>query len=183
MYFDAELLPHYGWLFPEPGGTVNLGLCVEPTRRGGRPIRQIFRRFLERHFARRLAGARQLGDWRGHPIVVSDSFGHRAEPGVLLVGEACRLVNAATGEGIAYAIQSGMLAARAMADGLRRGDDVAAVTAAYMRSVRWALELPLRGGELFRSHGVALIEPLVSLGRHPLFRRWAKQQQVVSPES
>ena len=102
---------------------------------------------------------------------------------MLLVGEACRLVNAATGEGIAYAIQSGMLAARAMADGLRRGDDVAAVTAAYMRSVRWALELPLRGGELFRSHGVALIEPLVSLGRHPLFRRWAKQQQVVSPES
>jgi geranylgeranyl reductase family protein len=182
MFFDAELMPHYGWLFPEPGGTVNIGLCVEPARRGGLPIRRVFRRFLDRHFACRLAGARPLGDWRGHPIVVSDSFGHHAEPGVLLVGEACRLVNAATGEGIAYAIQSGMLAARALADGLRCGDDVATVTAAYTRSVRWALELPLRGGELFRSRGVELIDPLVRLGRHPLFRRFAKQKQPASPD-
>ncbi|MBI5487537.1 MAG: NAD(P)/FAD-dependent oxidoreductase [Deltaproteobacteria bacterium] len=175
MFFDAELSPHYAWLFPESDDRVNVGLCVEADRHAGTPIREVFRRFLERHYATELAAARPLGEWRGHPMVVTDVVEHHAPAGVLLVGEACRLVNPATGEGISYAIESGLHAAGFVADALEYGGDPLAVAKRYERSLRWKLEPGLRGGELFRRWGVGLIDPLVRLGQSAWFRRWAKQ--------
>ena len=178
MFFDADLAPHYGWLFPEAPDRVNIGICVEADRHSGTPIREVFRRFLDRHYAAQLPAAHQLGEWRGHPLVVTDRIEHHAAPNVLLVGEACRLVNPATGEGISYAMESGELAADAVADALQRGDDPLAVAKRYEKKLRWRIEPGLRGGEIFRRWGVALIDPIVTLGNHPRFRRWAKQQPL-----
>jgi len=175
MIFDPELEPHYGWLFPEAADRVNIGICIQDERREGRSIREVFQRFLDKYYAARLAGARQLGDWRGHPVLVTGSIRHLADPGVLLVGEACRLVNATTGEGIAYAMESGLLAAGAIARGMRDDRDPVSVTRAYVRSLRFRLGLQLFVGDRVSRHGMGWLDHIVSLGRNPLFRRIAKQ--------
>ena len=86
MIFDAELAPQYGWLFPESDNRANIGLCIHRDRRRQRSIRDWFGSFLDRHFHQRLAGARQIGPWRGHPISTSVRIEHHAPPGVLVAG-------------------------------------------------------------------------------------------------
>ncbi len=179
MMFDPALVPHYGWLFPEGPARVNIGICVEPERHAGTPIRELFRRFLDKYYAERLRGARQVGDWRGHPIVAAVRIEHHAPPGVLLVGEACRLVNCATGEGISYAMQSAMLAGDAIADAStgsgHAGGDPLEVAESYERALRKAFTLPYRASDLFRRRGIGLLDPLARLGNNALFRRFARQ--------
>ena len=56
--------------------------------------------------------------------------------GLLMVGDAVGLVDVPSLKGIHYAMQSGMLAARAIFDGLKRGDTSASSLAQYDRAVR-----------------------------------------------
>lgn len=175
MLFEPELAPHYGWLFPESDTRANLGVVVEAGRHAGTPIRELFARFLERHYGRRLAGAGQLGAWRGHPIVASARVEHHAAPGVLLAGESCRLVNVATGEGISYAMESGQLAAEAACESLRTGEVPATVAARYAARLRRRLAAPYLVSDLFHRRGMPLLEGVARLGAHPLFRRLAGQ--------
>lgn len=183
MLFLPELAPHYGWLFPESDTRANLGICVEAGRRAGTPIRDLFARFLERHYARRLAGAAPIGAWRGHPIVPSAAVEHHALPGVLLAGEACRLVNVATGEGISYAMESGQLAAEAICEALRSGEDPATTANRYAARLRRRLAAPYLVSDLFRRHGAPLLEGLARLGAHPWFRRLARQAPAAAGSS
>jgi geranylgeranyl reductase family protein len=179
LLFDPALAPHYGWLFPESDTRANLGVCIEAGRRAGTPIRDLLARFLDRHYGRRLAGAVQLGDRRGHPIVPSVRVEHHAAPGVLLAGEACRLVNAATGEGISYALESGRLAAEALTEALRTGEAPETTAARYVAQLRRRLAAPYLVAELFRRRGMPLLEGVARLGAHPLFRRLAGQAPAV----
>lgn len=123
MYFDAELAPHYGWLFPEGNGEVNIGICLDGRHRGGLRVTEHFDRFLARHFAGRMDEATPLGPPRGHPIAAAGWVPTpKVPPGVLVVGEAARLANRLTGEGIYHALVSGQLAAQAIQrHGTRRG--------------------------------------------------------------
>jgi len=163
MFFDAELCPHYGWLFPESDTRVNVGLCVDAQRRSSRNVRDRFGAFLERHLGKRLAGARQVGDWRGHPILGTDWIEHVAPPGVLVVGEAARLVNVATGEGITNAIRSGMAAASAIARA-RPGTDPQAVAAGYTQLLRRRAGWGLLAGEVFCRVGATLVDAFTRVG-------------------
>jgi len=120
LYYDSQLAPHYGWLFPEGPDRVNIGVCFDRRGRSGRPTREVFEAFLRRHFSQRLDGAQRLGT-RGHPIATTAQISAQPGPvGVLRVGEAARLANYATGEGISTALASGQLAAMAIAMGERR---------------------------------------------------------------
>ena len=122
MYFDPELAPHYGWLFPEGEGRVNIGLCLDGRQRAGLRVTECFNRFLARHFAGRMGGATLLGPLRGHPIAASGWVPTpKVLPGVLVVGEAARLANRITGEGIYHALVSGRLAAQAILHASARG--------------------------------------------------------------
>lgn len=123
MVYDPGLKPHYGWLFPESPVRVNIGICLFADRLRGRSVRDIFQGFLETHFGKRLAGADQVGRWKGHPISTTASVSHTAPPGVLKIGEANRLTNIATGEGISYTLESGLLAIRAIRTGESGGWD------------------------------------------------------------
>jgi geranylgeranyl reductase family protein len=181
MYFDAEIAPHYGWLFPESDTRANVGLCADARRLAGRPVRDVFARFLDRHFAARCAGARLLGPWRGFPISVTAEIRHHAPPGTLLAGEACRLVNPATGEGISYATYSGALAARLVDEALGLGADPAAVARAYERRLRLRSEASLRAGEWFLRFGMPLVESAVHLGEVPWLRRRLGQDPPTPP--
>jgi flavin-dependent dehydrogenase len=117
MIFDRQLAPLYGWLFPETETRVNIGICMEGQEPNGekaqRNVREVFDRFLKDHFAGRLERARQLGRFKGHPIVHSTWVDHCTAPGALFLGEAARLTHNATGEGISQAMQSGIFAAEA----------------------------------------------------------------------
>jgi electron-transferring-flavoprotein dehydrogenase len=60
---------------------------------------------------------------------------HRHGEGVLLVGDAAGYVEVASLKGIHYAMQSGLLAARAVFAALKRGDTSAGALSAYDRAV------------------------------------------------
>jgi geranylgeranyl reductase family protein len=119
MLFDRNVAPLYGWLFPEGGSRVNIGICIEGPREGAkveRNVRDVFARFLEDHYAARLRHATPVGKLKGHPIVYTTWVAHNTAPGALYVGEAARMTHNATGEGISQAMQSGVYAAEALSD-------------------------------------------------------------------
>jgi flavin-dependent dehydrogenase len=67
---------------------------------------------VERNVGKRLHRAEQVGKYRGAPISYTKEVGPIATPGALWIGEAARLTNAATGEGIYYAMRSGQIASQ-----------------------------------------------------------------------
>ncbi len=119
MVFDRNLAPLYGWMFPEDGERVNIGICMDGEDAGGakttRNVREVFQRFVDDHYGERLRGARQVGRLKGHPISYTTWIAHTHGPGVLYLGEAARITHNATGEGIYQAMQSGLYAAEAVA--------------------------------------------------------------------
>ncbi len=121
MVFDYELLPHYGWVFPEGEGIVNIGVCLHRDRLRGRNVVDVFDAFLERHYAKRLSGASRVGKSRSFVINTSGSVKAVYARGMLYAGEAGRLCNPATAEGISYAMESGVLAADAVLRAYERG--------------------------------------------------------------
>jgi geranylgeranyl reductase family protein len=103
----------YGWAFPK-AGSVTLG--IGGVHRHNPDLRASFETFAARHGAR-------LSDLRCKGAFLP--FGEvRPVPGkgrVLLAGDAAGLVDPITGEGIAWAMKSGALAATAAVEALRRG--------------------------------------------------------------
>jgi flavin-dependent dehydrogenase len=82
-------------------------------------------------------------EWRGHHLPLSGWRWHQPDGPVLLVGDAAGLVNPMTGEGIYYAVATGLSAGRAAARALRRKDPSAA-GALHRTSVRRLLARHLR---------------------------------------
>ncbi len=99
MIFDKLVEPHYGWLFPEGPARVNIGICYEDPDLA-KNARQLFEDFLHKHYVARLANARQVGTWKGHPISYSATIRKLTSPGRIVVGEAGRITHPATAEGI-----------------------------------------------------------------------------------
>jgi geranylgeranyl reductase family protein len=132
MWFDRRVAPWYGWLFPETKTRVNIGICYDPDDAAN--PREIFSEIVARHVGEpRMRRAEQVIKFRGAPIVYADSVGPVAQPGALWIGESARLTNAATGEGIGYAMQSALIATDAIA---RFPDEV--LGAQYEKALRWA---------------------------------------------
>ena len=115
LFFDRELKPHYGWVFPETPRRVNVGLCFLPGPNQPN-AREHFQGFLERRLQHRLRRADQLGKWIGHPVNVSAMPRKLAAPGVLRAGEAGWLADFATAEGIYHALVSGHTAGTHLAE-------------------------------------------------------------------
>ncbi len=149
MVFDRDLAPYYGWLFPENDQKVNIGITYEDSK-NERNARDVFQRFLDKHYATRLRSAKQLGAWKGHPIAYSYRIRKLTSMGCMLIGEAGLLTHPATGEGIYQGMKSGVLAAEALRS-LFAGGDEAAVFASYERRVRAAFQLSFLGGAVFRA--------------------------------
>jgi flavin-dependent dehydrogenase len=119
----------YGWVLRK-GNWLNIGLG----RRDGRDLPRRADEFLTWLTAtgRIPTGvARQL---RSHAyLLYAESPRALAAEGVLLVGDAAGLAGARSGEGIRPAVESGLLAARAIAEGIRRPP--AEMARAYARAL------------------------------------------------
>ncbi|HLV43397.1 MAG TPA: geranylgeranyl reductase family protein [Aggregatilineales bacterium] len=122
FYFDLELLPGYGWVFPTGNGTANIGVGVLPvfwsTRR---PARDLLDEFLKRRQAGGLAGLSRCGPVKGYPLRIDFPAQRAAGENWVVVGEAAGLVNPVTGEGIDLALESGLMAARCLHDDIAEG--------------------------------------------------------------
>ena len=120
MIFSKHVQPLYGWMFPEAKNRVNIGICIDgedgKNATGKRNVRDVFNAFLDENYSKQLAGARQIGRLKGHPISWTNWVRDVSAPGVVYVGEAARMTHNATGEGIFQAMQSGVFAADAVAD-------------------------------------------------------------------
>jgi len=154
MVFDPEVSPLYGWLFPETRTRVNIGICLDAQDEYGRKVprdlRAVFRAFLNRHYADELRGARQVGRWKGHPIVHTTWIASVSRPGALLIGEAARLTHNGTGEGISQAMQSGIYGAEAVARVVRGEATEAEAWRGYLRALRKRFTLGFAAGHLLR---------------------------------
>jgi menaquinone-9 beta-reductase len=115
------LLPGYGWLFPVAGGRINLGAGLLNTFKG---FKDISAQRLFDAFATMLPSdwgiSEETADGRvlSGPLPMSFNRVPQAVPGMLLVGDAAGAVNPFNGEGIAYAMESGELAAELVRDAL-----------------------------------------------------------------
>jgi flavin-dependent dehydrogenase len=173
MVFDPMVLPLYGWLFPEGGGRVNIGIAYEDPG-GTKNAREMFRRFLDKHYARRLEAARPIGGWKGHPVATSYRIERLTSPGRIVVGESGFLTHPATAEGIYQGMRSGMMAAEALRDVLRSGVREKTAFAAYERGCRKAFRASFLGGGAFRLMlKTPALDLLARLSSQPLVRRTA----------
>jgi menaquinone-9 beta-reductase len=118
------LLPGYGWLFPVPDGTVNLGAGLLNTFKD---FRSVSAQRLFDAFARMLPeawGIREQtaeGPVRSGPLPMGMNRTPAAVPGMLLAGDAAGIVNPFNGEGITYAMESAQVAAELVTESLEHG--------------------------------------------------------------
>ncbi|MFE4976528.1 geranylgeranyl reductase family protein [Kitasatospora sp. NPDC056651] len=117
-------LPGYAWVFGMGDGTVNVGLGVLDTARAEVDWRELLRRWCE-----------GLPPEYGYtPDAVTEPIRGAALPmglnrrphyadGLLLIGDAGGTVSPGTGEGIAYAMESGRYAAETIVQALARRTD------------------------------------------------------------
>ena len=149
MIFDDLVLPYYGWLFPESSIRVNIGICYED-RLLERNARQLLQDFLDKHYRERLAAARQIGPWRGHPISFATDFTRLTSPGRIVVGEAGRITHPATGEGIYQGLRSGILAAQTLGKILKDGAKPERALREYERACQKAFGISFHSASLWR---------------------------------
>ncbi len=118
--FERDLLPGYVWSFPLGGGRANVGFGIE--RKPGESVqwmRDAWKDILQRPHVRAALGdnATPSEPHKAWPIpahIRSEllTAGHGR---VLFIGDAARAVDPLTGEGIAQALDTGELAAHAIA--------------------------------------------------------------------
>jgi geranylgeranyl reductase family protein len=118
-----RLLPGYGWVFGMGDGTSNVGLGILNTSSSFRYVdyRQLLKRWtagMPKEWGFDEEHAR--GPVRGAALPMGFNRKPHYDRGVLLVGDAGGMVNPCNGEGIAYAMESGELAAEIIAQALAR---------------------------------------------------------------
>jgi geranylgeranyl reductase family protein len=123
-----RLLPGYGWIFGMGDGTSNVGLGLLNTSASFKNVD--YRDLLRRWLAGMPAEWGYTEENRTEPIRgAALPMGFNRTPhysrGLLLAGDAGGMVNPFNGEGIAYAMEAGELAARVIAEALARPDQAA----------------------------------------------------------
>lgn len=139
VWFEPDLLPGYAWSFPLPDGRVNVGFGIR--RQPGHPTKEMkgmWADLLARPHIREVVGQAD-GPPKAWPIPARVGRSPLAAAGgrALFVGDAARVPDPMTGEGIGQALETGMAAAEAVlqAGALRPAD----AAAAYQRAVRRTL--------------------------------------------
>ena len=135
--------PAYAWAFDRGDGLSNVGYGELLPARGTDDAAPSRVRLLDR-LEELIPGAGDgASDWRGHHLPLSSLRWHQPDGPVLLVGDAAGLVNPMTGEGIYYAVATGILAGRAAA-GVLDARPPADAGRVHRRAVRRLLARHLR---------------------------------------
>ncbi|GAA2157468.1 geranylgeranyl reductase family protein [Pedococcus bigeumensis] len=120
------LLPGYGWIFGVGDGTSNVGLGILNTSSafGKTDYKDVMRRWVATMPEEWTYNEETMvGPIRGAALPMGFNRQPHYADGLLLVGDAGGMVNPFNGEGIAYAMESGRLAAEVIAQAFARGTD------------------------------------------------------------
>jgi geranylgeranyl reductase family protein len=121
----SSLLPGYGWIFGVGDGTCNVGLGILDTSSAFQHVdyKDLLRRWLD-HTPPEWGFREQhrTAPVRGAALPMGFNRKPHYDRGLLLVGDAGGMVNPFNGEGIAYAMESGEMAAEVIAQALARPD-------------------------------------------------------------
>jgi menaquinone-9 beta-reductase len=141
LWDGSSLLPGYGWIFGMGDGTSNVGLGLLNTSESFQNID--YRALLRRWLAAMPAEWGFTEENRTQPIRgAALPMGFNRTPhytrGLLLAGDSGGMVNPFNGEGIAYALEAGELAARTIVQALARPSAASAerVLQAYPRILK-----------------------------------------------
>ncbi len=123
LWDGDRLLPGYGWIFGMGDGTSNVGLGLLNTSDafGKTDYRELLKRWL-RSMPEEWGYVEEnrTEPVRGAALPMGFNRTPHYHKGLLLAGDAAGMVNPFNGEGIAYAMESGELLARVMAQALAR---------------------------------------------------------------
>ena len=125
---EGNQLPGYGWIFPVGDGTVNVGVGLLSTFQGWKDVNtsHLMEAFVATAPARwGISPETSCGAPTGGRLPTGGSVGPHAGPTYLVVGDAGGSINPFNGEGIAYAYETGRLAADAVDLALATGDGLA----------------------------------------------------------
>ena len=135
-YFEKALPTGYAWIFPEVDGRANVGVYLRVDRYHENKVR--LRTLLDdfvRSRPERFAHARPDGAMRAWSLPLATYRPPPCGPGVLSCGDAGRMIDPLTGEGIWHALHSGKLAGRLAAAALGGGRAARDLVHAYERAV------------------------------------------------
>ena len=136
--FERDLLPGYAWVFPLPDGRANVGMCVlRSDGRTGKEHKALWNDLVARPTMRAILGPDATAEEpvRAWPIPCAYSVDRLTHGRVLFVGDSAAVVDPMTGEGIAQALETGVLAAHAVA----AGGGMGTITQGYRSSVDRAI--------------------------------------------
>lgn len=125
VWFDAEIYPGYGWMFPLGDGRANVGVGIlsEACHRHDLSVPKAFIAAIERLRSRvpGCSGARIASHPMGGVVKSYGGIGRNSFHGGLLIGDAGCFVDPITGEGITQGMESALIAAETVAEALALG--------------------------------------------------------------
>jgi flavin-dependent dehydrogenase len=146
--YERSICPGYGWIFPGPGGTFNIGVgyFYDAPPPAITSLRRLMARFLETFPPARELMARggQASPIKGAPLRTGLAGARLGRPGLIVAGEAAGLTYPISGEGIGKAMESGLLAADIIGEGLRAGRSPAAIASQYAAALASTLSARFR---------------------------------------
>jgi geranylgeranyl reductase family protein len=124
----GNVLPGYGWIFPVGDGRVNVGIGLLSTFNQWKAVNtsHLMDAFVD--YAPKsweISPSTSCGPATGGRLPMAFSVGPHAGPTYLVTGDAGGAINPFNGEGIAYAYETGRLAASVLVDALSTGDGLA----------------------------------------------------------
>jgi geranylgeranyl reductase family protein len=124
----GNVLPGYGWIFPVGDGRVNVGIGLLSTFNQWKAVNttHLMEAFVD--YAPKsweISPATSCGPPTGGRLPMAFSVGPHAGPTYVVTGDAGGAINPFNGEGIAYAYETGRLAASVLVDALSSGDGLA----------------------------------------------------------
>jgi flavin-dependent dehydrogenase len=149
VWFEPDFLPGYAWSFPLPGGRANVGFGIH---RGGkwqtRDMKRLWPDLLSRPHVREVLGngAEPEAPHRAWPIPARVDRVRLTAGRALFAGDAAAATDPMTGEGIAQALLTGILAAEAIVGA--GPHDAGAARSTYEAAVR---------RELFADHRMSML--------------------------
>ncbi|WP_043599077.1 geranylgeranyl reductase family protein [Cellulomonas flavigena] len=120
----SNLMPGYGWIFSLGDGTANVGLGSVSSTAAATKVdyKDLFARWMANAPAEwEFTPENQVAPVRGAALPMGFNRGPLYADGLLLAGDAAGMVSPFNGEGIAYGLQAGRVAADAIAQALARG--------------------------------------------------------------
>jgi menaquinone-9 beta-reductase len=139
IHFLKELLPWYLWIFPFADGSANVGLALPASLAKKHPLslKELLFHLIEKypHLKSRFSGSELQGQIEANRLPYYTTPCKIAGDNYLLLGDAARLIDPFTGEGIGNAMVSGLEAAEIASSCLDKKDYSHSVTQNYQERI------------------------------------------------